>query len=272
MCPSNPHSERQGAPVVPTAGRVILVGAGPGDPELLTIKALRAIQAADVIFHDKLVSAEILALAPRSTALVPVGKTRGDHSVPQGEIHDRLIAAARQGLVAVRLKGGDPFVFGRGGEELDAVQAAGLAVSVVPGISSALGCAASAGIPLTHRDHAQAVTLVTGHAKAGGVPDLDWAALAKTRQTVVVFMGVGTSPAIAEHLIAAGRAGDTPVAIIENGTRTNEIQVRGRLDRLADLIASSGIKGPALLIIGEVVGPSLAPMWDRAVAAGTVLA
>ncbi len=236
------------------AGVVHIVGAGPGDPELLTLKALRVLQEADVVYYDRLVSPEILGLIRRDAARVPVGKSKGDHSVPQTEIHVRLVASAREGLRVVRLKGGDPFIFGRGGEELEAVQAEGIAVHVVPGISSALGCAASAGIPLTHRDHAQTLTFVTGHAKAGGVPDLDWAALARPAQTVVVFMGVDTAPIIAERLIAAGRDAGTPIAVIENGTRANEVRVYGELAELPFLIAEEGITGPALLIIGEVAG------------------
>lgn len=235
-------------------GVVHIVGAGPGDPELLTLKALRLIQEADVVYYDRLVSPEIIGLIRRDAARVPVGKSKGDHSVPQTEIHERLIASAREGLRVVRLKGGDPFIFGRGGEELEAVRAEGIEVHVVPGISSALGCAASAGVPLTHRDHAQTLTFVTGHAKAGGVPDLDWQALARPAQTVVVFMGVDTAPAIAEKLVAAGRAPQTPVAIIENGTRPNELRVFGTLAELPFLVEEEGIAGPALLIIGEVAG------------------
>ena len=237
-----------------TAGVVHIVGAGPGDPELLTLKALRVIQEADVVYYDRLVSADILSLIRRDAARVPVGKSKGDHSVPQAEIQHRLVASAREGLRVVRLKGGDPFIFGRGGEELEAVRAEGVAVHVVPGISSALGCAASAGIPLTHRDHAQTLTFVTGHAKSGGVPDLDWAALAKPAQTVVVFMGVDTAPIIAERLIAAGRDARTPIAVIENGTRADEVRVFGELSELPFLIEEEGIRGPALLIIGEVAG------------------
>ncbi|MFN4184618.1 MAG: siroheme synthase CysG [Hyphomonas sp.] len=235
-------------------GVVHIVGAGPGDPELLTLKALRLIQEADVVYYDRLVSPEIISLIRRDAARVPVGKSKGDHSVPQTEIHERLIASAREGLRVVRLKGGDPFIFGRGGEELEAVRAEGIEVHVVPGISSALGCAASAGVPLTHRDHAQTLTFVTGHAKEGGVPDLDWPALARPAQTVVVFMGVDTAPAIAENLVAAGRAPETPVAIIENGTRADELRVFGTLAELPFLVEEEGIRGPALLIIGEVAG------------------
>lgn len=233
-------------------GPVHIVGAGPGDPELLTLKAFRLIQNADVVFHDRLVSDEIMDLVRRDATRVSVGKAKSNHSVPQDKIHDLMIAAAKSGQRVVRLKGGDPFVFGRGGEEVEALHEAGLEASVVPGISSALGCAASAGLPLTHRDHAQTLTFVTGHAKTGEVPDLDWASLAKPAQTVVVFMGVGTAPTISEKLIHAGRANSTPVAVIENGTRPNEIRIFGTLAELPQLITRAGIKGPALLIIGEV--------------------
>ena len=244
-------------------GVVHIVGAGPGDPELLTLKALRLIQEADVVYYDRLVSDGILSLIRRDADRVSVGKAKGNHSVPQDQIHELLIASAREGKRVVRLKGGDPFIFGRGGEELDAVEAAGISAFVVPGISSALGCAASAGIPLTHRDHAQAVTFVTGHAKAGGVPDLDWASLAKRGQTVSVYMGVGTAASIAEKLIEAGRAPQTPVAVIENGTRENEVRAYGMLEELPQLIEAHGIKGPALLIIGEVAGLRTGPVAAR---------
>ncbi len=233
-------------------GPVHIVGAGPGDPELLTLKAFRLIQNADIVFHDRLVSDEIMDLVRRDATRVSVGKAKANHSVPQHEIHDLMIEAARAGQRVVRLKGGDPFIFGRGGEEVEALREAGIEATVVPGISSALGCAASAGLPLTHRDHAQTLTFVTGHAKSGQVPDLDWAALAKPAQTVVVFMGVGTAPTISEKLIQAGRATTTPVAVIENGTRPNEIRVFGTLAELPQLITRAGIKGPALLVIGEV--------------------
>lgn len=235
-------------------GIVHIVGAGPGDPDLLTLKALRLLQQAEIVYFDRLVSPEILDLIRRDADRVSVGKTKGNHSVPQPDIHDLMIASAREGKIVVRLKGGDPFIFGRGGEELAALQAAGIETFVVPGISAALGCAASAGLPLTHRDHAQSLTFVTGHAKSGEVPNLNWGALAKPAQTVTVFMGVGTAPTIAENLIAAGRAPSTPVAVIENGTRENEIRVFGTLAHLPKLIADAGIKGPALLIIGEVAG------------------
>ncbi len=234
------------------AGRVFLVGAGPGDPELLTVRALKLIQRAEVVFADRLVGEGVMALVNPGAVVVAVGKSRGEHSVPQEEIHRRMIEAARAGRAVVRLKGGDPFVFGRGGEEVEALRAEGIEVEVVPGISAALGCAAAAQIPLTHRDMAQSVTFVTGHAALGAEPDLDWTALARTNQTVVVFMGVGTSEAIAARLIAAGRGADTPVAVIENGTRLDEKRVFGALGELSALVQRNGIAGPALLVIGEV--------------------
>ncbi len=235
------------------AGHVALVGAGPGDPDLLTIRAARLIGSAEIVFVDRLVGQGVIELISASAEVVYVGKSKGEHSVPQGEIHRRMIDAAKAGRRVVRLKGGDPFIFGRGGEELEALRAAGIDVEVVPGISSALGCAAAAQIPLTHRDMAQAVTFVTGHAALGQEPDLDWQALARPNQTVVVFMGVGTAGTIAARLVAAGRDPVTPIAVIENGTRANEISAFGQLGNVADVIYAAGINGPALLIIGEVV-------------------
>lgn len=234
-------------------GTVALVGAGPGDPDLLTVKAARLIGEAEVIFADRLVGKDILKLASAGAQIVPVGKSKGEHSVPQDEIHARMIAAARAGKRVVRLKGGDPFIFGRGGEEVEALRAAGIPVEVVPGISAAMGCAAAAQIPLTHRDAAQAVTFVTGHARLGEEPDLDWVSLARTNQTVVVYMGVGTAGTIAARLIAAGRDAATPVAVIENGTRPDSISAFGPLREVSEIIQQAGIQGPALLIIGEVV-------------------
>jgi uroporphyrin-III C-methyltransferase/precorrin-2 dehydrogenase/sirohydrochlorin ferrochelatase len=232
---------------------VLLVGAGPGDPDLLTVKAARAIAEADVIFTDRLVGKDILKLADPAAEIVPVGKSKGEHSVPQDEIERRLVEAALAGRRVVRLKGGDPFVFGRGGEEVEALRAAGVRVEVIPGVSAAMGVAASAQIPLTHRDAAQAVTFVTGHAALGAEPDLDWASLARANQTVVVYMGLGTAPAIAARLIAAGRSAGTPVAVVENATRADEKRGFGTLGDLSLTIQAAGIEGPALLVIGEVV-------------------
>ncbi len=192
-------------------------------------------------------------LISASAEIVYVGKSKGEHSVPQAEIQRRMIEARKRGRRVVRLKGGDPFIFGRGGEEVEALRTAGVEIDVVPGITAALGCAAAAQIPLTHRDMAQAVTFVTGHAALGAEPDLDWNALARANQTVVVFMGVGTAGTIAARLITAGRDPSTPVAVIENGTRQDEISAFGALGDLTDVILSAGIQGPALLIIGEVV-------------------
>lgn len=233
-------------------GKVVLVGAGPGDPDLLTIKAVRAIAAAEVIFVDDLVNPDILDHARFDARIVPVGKRGGCQSTPQEFIEKLMISEARAGKFVVRLKGGDPFIFGRGGEEVEALREAGVPVEVVPGVTAATGCAAALQVPLTHRDLAQAVTFVTGHAALGKEPKLDWDALARTNQTVVVYMGVGTAGAIATRLIAHGRDADTPVAVIENGTRSNEVAAYGALGDLAETIRAAGIEGPALLVIGEV--------------------
>ena len=257
---------------------VHLVGAGPGDPELLTLKAARLLAEADILVHDRLVGAGVLALARPQARRIDVGKATGAHRLSQTAINRLLVELARPGRTLVRLKGGDPFIFGRGGEEVEALRAAGIEVDVVPGISSALGCAAAAQIPLTHRDMAQAVTFVTGHAALGHEPDLDWKALARPNQTVVVFMGVGTAGTIAARLVSAGRDPATPIAVIENGTRQNEINAFGALGNLAEVIQSAGIQGPALLIIGEVVAlarrnqtaaapgkaakPSVSSLWE----------
>lgn len=233
-------------------GVVHIVGAGPGDPELLTLRALRLLQEADVILYDRLVGDEILALARRDAERVYVGKTKAEHTLPQSEIEARMIALARAGKRVVRLKGGDPFVFGRGGEELEALRAAGISAFVTPGLTAAVGCAAAAGMPLTHRDHAQAVTFVTGHAKGDADPDLDWTALAALRNTLVVYMGVSRAGRIAERLIARGRAASTPVAIIENGARDNQKILTGVLGELGALVEEGGVKGPAVLVVGGV--------------------
>jgi uroporphyrin-III C-methyltransferase len=235
----------------PTPAKVVLLGAGPGGADLLTLRAARMLAAADVVFTDRLVDPEVLALARPGAEIVRVGKSKGEHSVPQPEIHRRMIEAAKAGRNVVRLKGGDPFIFGRGGEELEALRAAGVEVQVVPGVSAALGCAASAQIPLTHRDLAQAVTFVTGHAAMGEEPKLDWDALARPNQTVVVYMGVGTAGAIAARLIAHGRSPDTPTAVIENGARSGEVIAYGALGDLSETIRTARIEGPAVLVIGE---------------------
>jgi len=249
-----PQSRRlvalDGAAAKALPGKVWLVGAGPGDPELLTLKAARLIGAADVIVHDGLVSAEILSLAPASARLIDVAKRKSRHTLPQDDINRLLVAFALQGLTVIRLKGGDPFIFGRGGEELQECRAAGIDCEVVPGVTAALAASASAGAPLTHRGSAQAVTFVTGHA-AHGDPDLDWAALAKANQTVVIYMGLTTAGLIAERLIAAGRDAATPALIVVNASRADEARYPTTLGKLAD--TAEGLSGPALLIVGEAM-------------------
>ncbi|MEZ5894794.1 MAG: siroheme synthase CysG [Parvularculaceae bacterium] len=233
-------------------GVVHIVGAGPGDADLLTLRAHRLLQDADVIFYDRLVGPDVLALARRDVRRFYVGKAKSDHAVPQSEIEARMIAFARKGKTVVRLKGGDPFVFGRGGEELAAMRAAGVPAFVTPGVTAAIGCAAAAGAPLTHRDHAQAVTFVTGHAKSGREPDLDWRALAALGHTLAVYMGVGASAVISCRLIEAGRAASTPVVIIEKGATPTQKVIKTRLGDLPAAISAGAVDGPAILIIGEV--------------------
>ncbi len=232
-------------------GSVWLVGAGPGDPDLLTVKALNVLRTADVVVHDGLVSDAILDLIPAATRRINVVKRKSRHSYPQPEIERMLVAFALEGLTVVRLKGGDPFVFGRGGEELEACRAAGIDCHVVPGISSALAAAASAGAPLTHRGAAQAVIFVTGHAKAGETPDLDWASLARPNQTVVIYMGVSNAASIAARLAEAGRSLYTPALIVENASRPDERRALVTLAELGE--AAKSFSGPALLMIGEAM-------------------
>ena len=233
------------------AGSVWLVGAGPGDPDLLTIKALKVLQAADVVVHDGLVSDEILELAPSAARRISVAKRKSRHSYSQDEINRMLVAFALDGLAVVRLKGGDPFIFGRGGEELEACREAGVDCRIVPGVTAALAAGAGAGAPLTHRGAAQAVTFVTGHAAKGGEPDLDWESLARPNQTVVIYMGLSMAAPIARRLLAAGRAGATPALIVENASRADERRVVTTLAGLAD--AAAALDGPALLIVGEAM-------------------
>ncbi len=261
-------------PVRPAAGRVAIVGAGPGDPDLLTLKALRALQQADVVVYDKLVGDGVLDLGRRDAERIYVGKSKGNHSKTQDQINALLVEQARRGKHVVRLKGGDPFVFGRGGEEVAALERHGIAVELVPGITAASGCAASAGISLTHRGVAQAVTFVTGHGQDGD-PDLDWAALARPGQTLAIYMGVSKAGPIAARLIAGGLAAGTPVAVIENGTTARERKAIGTLGTLSDLMRGHGIAGPAVILVGDVVAladqPELIPpmettAWPRAMA------
>ncbi len=235
----------------PATGFAWLVGAGPGDPGLLTLAALHSMQAADVIVHDRLVSGEVLALARRDAQLVPVGKAPGCRKNTQESINALLVRLVAQGKRVCRLKGGDPFIFGRGGEEAQALSAAGLDYRVVPGITAASGCAAAAGIPLTHRDAAQSVVFLTAHGK-DSVDTLDWRSLARDRQTLAFYMGVRRFVAIADKLITHGRSGETPVAIVERGTTSAQRVYRGTLRDLPQLASAHRIAAPAMLIVGEV--------------------
>ena len=231
-------------------GTVYLVGAGPGDPDLLTVRAARLLERAALVVHDGLVDPAVLALANPEAELVSVAKSRVRHTLPQHEINALLVREALAGRDVVRLKGGDPFVFGRGGEEAEACRAAGVPVEVVPGVTSALGAAAATQIPLTHREGASIVSFVAGQCK--GLTEQDWAGLAGKGRTLVIYMGVKTAPMIAEKLMADGLAPDVPLAVIENAARPHMRVLRGPLAALPELVARERVKSPALIVIGEV--------------------
>jgi uroporphyrin-III C-methyltransferase len=244
-------------------GRVILVGAGPGDPGLLTVRAVEALGRADVVVHDGLIDPRVLELAPAAAQRISVAKQRSRHTLPQDAINALIVAHVRSGSVVVRLKGGDPFIFGRGGEEVEAVRRAGLPVEVVPGVSAALGCAAEAMLPLTHRDHASAVTFVAGQCKpaqgdaagggAGSLAEQDWSGLAGQGRTLVIYMGVATAGAIADKLMADGVAPDMPVAVLERGTCPGARAMRTLLADLGPMVERERVCSPAIIVVGEVV-------------------
>jgi uroporphyrin-III C-methyltransferase/precorrin-2 dehydrogenase/sirohydrochlorin ferrochelatase len=258
----------------PAAGEVTLVGAGPGDPELLTLKALRALQDADVILHDHLVAAAVLDFARRDAERICVGKSAGGAGASQAKINELLIEHARRGRRVVRLKGGDPFIFGRGGEELEALARAGIGFSVVPGISAANGCAAYAGIPLTHREHAHSVSFVTGHGDQGGSePDWrepDWRALARPKTTAVIYMGLARLDEIAAKLMENGAPPERPAAVISRGTTPEQRVTVAPLARIASAALSAGHGSPALLIVGEVAALHATLAWFGRAAPGEV--
>lgn len=231
-------------------GRVFLVGAGPGDPDLLTLRAARLLTSAKIIVHDGLVDLSILAMANPQARMISVAKRRAHHTMPQEDICALLVREALAGNDVVRLKGGDPLVFGRGGEEAEACRAAGVPVEIVPGISAANAAGAAAQIALTHRDHASVVSFVAGQCK--GLSDQDWSGLAGVGRTLVIYMGVKTAPQIAEKLMADGLAPDMAVAVIENAARPEMRVIRGLLAGLPDLVEDNRVKSPALIVIGEV--------------------
>lgn len=243
------------AAVPTTPAPVTLVGAGPGDPDLLTLRAARALAQAQWVLYDHLVSDEVLALLPPGAQRIYVGKEASHHSLAQHEIIALMIRLARAGQAVLRLKGGDPYIFGRGGEEATALVNAGVPVEVVPGISAAQAAASRAGIPLTHRDHADSVVYVSGHARDDGTPraDTDWGALARPRQTIVVYMGLGRLEAICTALCQHGLAHDTPAALVRNASLPDQVSLRATLGTLPALARAQGLCPPALLIVGQVV-------------------
>ncbi|MBX5458923.1 MAG: uroporphyrinogen-III C-methyltransferase [Thermogemmatispora sp.] len=248
-------SEKLQQPGVPLErGKVYLVGAGPGAPDLITVKGLRCLRAADVVIYDRLVAPELLAEVRAGAELIFAGKRPGCHQLPQAEINRLLIEQARRGRLVVRLKGGDPFVFGRGGEEAEALAQAGIPFEVVPGVSAALAVPAYAGVPVTHRGLASLVTIVTGHKERGAEASaVDWRTLARVGGTLVILMGVKTLPQIVAELQAGGLNAETPALVVEWGTLPQQRSVEGRLAEIAERAAQAGIRAPAVIVVGEVV-------------------
>ena len=244
----------------PQTGLVYLVGAGPGDPDLLTLKAARLLKQADVVVYDNLVSDGVISLIHDGAEKIYVGKEMNRHTLPQTEINHLLVRLAEQGRKVVRLKGGDPFIFGRGGEELEVLADHGIAFEVIPGITAASGISCYAGIPLTHRDYAQSCLFTTGHLKDGS-PDLDWTSLARQNQTVVIYMGLGALSEIAHQLIKHGMSTDMPAAVIEKGTSSQQKVITGTLETLPDLVRALNLKSPSLFIVGQVVALNKRLQW-----------
>ncbi len=253
LVPFRSLGAQNGASTGNSRASVILVGAGPGDAGLLTLNAARAILDAEVILHDRLVSAEVLALANRHAALIEVGKQGGGEQTPQHRIHSLMLEHVRSGRHVVRLKGGDPFLFGRGGEELEFLRAHAIDYEVIPGITAAVACAAYAGIPLTHRDHAQSVRFITAHCR-DSVDALDWQTLAEDRQTLAIYMAISGLEYFQQRLIDHGRSPQTAFAIVENGSRPEQRVIAGNLGELALRAEIHRVQSPALLILGDVAG------------------
>lgn len=255
---------------VPPPGTVTLLGAGPGDPELLTVKAVKALQAASLVLYDHLVSPAVLDHLSPTAERIYVGKESSRHTLPQGDIIELMLRLARSGRSLLRLKGGDGYIFGRGGEEAQALAAEGIPFTVIPGLTAAQGAAASVGIPLTHRDHAASLVLATGHLRDGQGLDMDWAMLARPRQTVVLYMGVNNLPEICRQLVAHGLPGDTPAALVEKATLPDERCITGTVAELPSLALRHQVRPPALIMIGSVVSvrAQLVPATAEAPAGG----